>query len=49
MNAGKLIKEISPIVDGRGGGNPEFAQGSGKNPSRFSDMIEAIKKRLKNE
>ena len=48
FNAGKIIKEISQIVDGKGGGNPVFAQGSGKEPSKFNDMIKNIKERLEN-
>ena len=38
-NASNIIKELSPIIDGSGGGQPFFATGGGKN-------IEAIDKAL---
>ncbi len=34
FHAGKLIKQIAPIVGGGGGGRPEFAQAGGKDPAR---------------
>ncbi len=39
FNASNIIKELSPIIDGSGGGQPFFATGGGKN-------IEAIEKAL---
>ena len=39
FNASNIIKELSPIIDGSGGGQPFFATGGGKN-------IEAIDKAL---
>lgn len=38
MNA--LIREACTLLDGRGGGKPEMAQGGGKNVSRLSEAIE---------
>ena len=33
LPAGELIKVIAPLVQGSGGGRPEFAQGGGKDPA----------------
>jgi alanyl-tRNA synthetase len=38
--AGKIIKEIAPLVDGAGGGKPELAEAGGKDSSKLADMIE---------
>jgi alanyl-tRNA synthetase len=38
--AGSLIKELVPLVDGRGGGKPEFAQAGGKNPAGIEKLLE---------
>jgi len=41
FSAGKIIKEIAPIVDGRGGGKAEMAQAGGKNPERLQEALDA--------
>jgi alanyl-tRNA synthetase len=38
--AGKVIKEIAPLVGGSGGGRPELAEAGGKDSSRLADAIE---------
>lgn len=43
-HAGNLIKEISSLVGGGGGGRPNMAQAGGKNPSGISAAIEETKK-----
>jgi len=40
IKAGDLIKEIAPLVGGKGGGRPDMAQGGGGNPSGLSAAIE---------
>jgi alanyl-tRNA synthetase len=35
LHAGKLLKEISAITQGGGGGRPDFAQAGGKDPSQI--------------
>jgi hypothetical protein len=42
-NAGKIIKEMSEIVGGRGGGRPDMAQGGGNNPQKLAQALESIK------
>jgi len=34
-----LIKEIAPLVGGRGGGRPDMAQGGGNNPSGIEEAV----------
>lgn len=41
LHAGKLIAEISRLVDGKGGGKPESAQAGGKNPQGLAEALEA--------
>jgi alanyl-tRNA synthetase len=38
--AGRIIKEIAPLVGGSGGGKPELAEAGGKDSSRLADAIE---------
>ena len=40
LPAGKIIREIAPIVGGSGGGKPELAEAGGKDCSRLADAIE---------
>lgn len=37
--AGKLIGEILPKLNGRGGGRPNFAQGSGKDVAKLDEVL----------
>ncbi len=41
VKAGDLIKEISPLVGGKGGGRPDMAQGGGTDASGLPKAIEA--------
>ena len=43
FDAGKLIRSIAPIVDGRGGGRAESAQGGGTNAGRLDDALAAAR------
>lgn len=40
FNAGKIIRELVPLVDGKGGGKPDFAQAGGNNPAGISALLE---------
>ncbi|MFQ5491350.1 MAG: DHHA1 domain-containing protein [Phycisphaerae bacterium] len=40
LKAGDLIKEIAPIVGGKGGGRPDMAQGGGSKPDAVPAAVE---------
>ena len=50
IGAADLLKQISPIIDGGGGGRPNMAQAGGKKPDKLDDAIakaaEIIKTKL---
>ncbi|MHC4174863.1 MAG: DHHA1 domain-containing protein, partial [Planctomycetota bacterium] len=50
VKAGDIVKQIAPIVDGGGGGQPQMAQAGGKNPEKIEDALkkaaEIIKEKL---
>ncbi len=39
--AGQLIKELAPIVGGKGGGKSDMAEGGGTQPERLGEALEA--------
>lgn len=39
VHAGNIIKEITKIADGRGGGKPDMAQGGGKNADKIDEAL----------
>ena len=41
IKAGNVIKEIIPIVGGRGGGKPDMAEGGGSEPDKLAEAIDA--------
>jgi len=43
VKAGDLIKNYAPIVGGKGGGKPDFAQGGGKDASKIDEMLKKVK------
>ncbi|MBN1621419.1 MAG: alanine--tRNA ligase [Endomicrobiales bacterium] len=46
-NAGKIAKNIAAQVGGSGGGKPDFAQGGGKEVSKFSNIIKNLSEIIK--
>lgn len=42
FNAGKIIKGLSEIVGGKGGGRPDMAQGGGNNPEKLTRALESV-------
>ncbi|NBY00730.1 MAG: alanine--tRNA ligase, partial [Planctomycetes bacterium] len=43
VEAGKIIAEIAPVVDGKGGGPKGMAQAGGKNPAKVSEALQKAK------
>ncbi len=43
IKAGDLIKEIAPLVGGRGGGRPDMAQGGGNDPTGIPQAVDRAK------
>jgi len=41
IKAGNVIKEIAPIIGGRGGGKADMAEGGGSLPEKLSEAIDA--------
>jgi len=44
--AGNVIKEIAPLVGGRGGGRPTMAQAGGRDASAVDAALETAKRYL---
>jgi alanyl-tRNA synthetase len=47
MKAGELAKELAKLLNGSGGGRPEFAQGGSKDKARLPEALESIVKAIK--
>ncbi|MEY8016849.1 alanine--tRNA ligase [Mycobacterium servetii] len=43
VRANELVKHLAVAVDGRGGGKPDLAQGSGKNPTGIDAALDAVR------
>jgi alanyl-tRNA synthetase len=39
VQAGRLVKELAPVVGGAGGGRPDFAEAGGKDPSKIDELL----------
>ena len=39
FHAGNLVKELAPIVGGKGGGRPDFAEAGGKDPAALDALL----------
>lgn len=46
FHAGSVIKQIAPLVDGRGGGKPTMAQAGGKDAAGIASALEAARSAL---
>jgi alanyl-tRNA synthetase len=43
VKANELLAAVMPLVDGRGGGKDDVAQGGGTDPSRIDDALAAAR------
>ncbi|MFW5887210.1 MAG: alanine--tRNA ligase [Bacteriovoracia bacterium] len=43
INCADILKQNLPIIEGRGGGKPDFAQGSGANKDKLDQFINSVK------
>ena len=43
VSAGRVVKQLAPIVGGGGGGRPDFAEAGGKDPSKIGEMLAAAR------
>jgi alanyl-tRNA synthetase len=39
LQAGRLVKELAPIVGGGGGGRPDLAEAGGKDPGGIARLL----------
>ena len=46
VHAGQLVKELAPIIGGKGGGRPDFAQAGGRQPERIGELFVACRELL---
>jgi alanyl-tRNA synthetase len=49
INAGEVVRTVSPIIGGGGGGKPNFAQGGGTQPEKLEDAVKAAEKTIKKQ
>jgi alanyl-tRNA synthetase len=43
LAAGNIVRQVCELVDGKGGGRPDFARGGGNSPNKLPDAFAAIK------
>ncbi|MBP7836059.1 MAG: alanine--tRNA ligase [Candidatus Omnitrophica bacterium] len=46
LDAGKLIRQIAPLIGGSGGGRPDFAQAGGSKPENLEAALEELRKAI---
>ena len=46
IHAGNLIKELAPIVNGRGGGKTDMAMAGGSNQAAIQELLTAVPEKL---
>ncbi len=49
FHAGKIVKDVAAVVDGNGGGRPDFAVGGGKNLSKVDEALKAGDKAIREQ
>ncbi len=46
LNAGEIVKRVSQVTGGSGGGRPDFAQAGGKEPQKLQEAMEFARKNI---
>ena len=46
VHAGNVIKVLTPIVSGRGGGKPDMAMAGGNDANGIQDLLSAVAEQL---
>ena len=46
LNANNLVRELSPLIQGKGGGQPFFATAGGTDPKGVDSLLELVKQRF---
>ena len=46
VSSNDLIKKVAEVLEGSGGGKPQFARGSGKNPNKLNAALEKFKEQI---
>ena len=46
VHAGNLVKTLAPIVGGRGGGRPDFAEAGGQEPDKIPELFSEARKQV---
>lgn len=46
IDVGTLLREVIPMIGGRGGGKPEFAQGGGQDASKVNECLGAARAKV---
>lgn len=49
IHAGKIIKEVTAICGGSGGGKPDMAQGGGKDASKIDEALSSVEEIVKGQ
>ena len=44
VHAGNIVKQLAPIIGGKGGGRPDFAEAGGNQPNQIPDALIAARK-----
>jgi alanyl-tRNA synthetase len=47
VHAGKVVKQIAPVVGGGGGGRPDFAEAGGKLPEKIDELLATARQVLR--
>ncbi len=47
LSAGNIVKQLSELVDGKGGGRPDFARGGGATPEKLPGALKKLEEIIK--